>query len=631
MTVPCPLRLVLGSASLILVAPLGAQQAPPTPHAALLQGAVTRVAHLLQPPPGAATQMFQARLHLTQSKGLPASLAGQTLDLAFQPPDCFRISARIGNRSLLAARHGQQAWIYAPDQRFGVLGKPGLPRFAAAPHQLDATVLGHVTLPLTPAQCALAPLLFDLKPLPPASLRHVPCHVLNLAPKPEALQALNLPPGHWTVWLRTNDLLPLCVRYRDGSRLDLEIQLSDVRLSPPPDDATWQIPTRPGDHLEIAPLSHLTRFAVAALTMLRPKLPTLGPATGERRVLATEGKGRLERIDGTRVLFLRGTPEEMGAQHGKLLRKEIRRMVDQILYGVGVASSLEKGRWFFAEMHDIQRRIAPFVNPRHMREMDAIASAAGCEREEIRLANFFPELFHCSGFALFGRATADGRMLHGRILDYLRGVGLEQHAVVIVLQPDRGHPWVNVSYAGFVGSVTAMNRRHLALGEMGGRGEGRWDGKPMAQLVRDVMEQAETLDQAAALMRRSPRTCEYYYVLSHGTSRRAVGIAATPETFDIVHPGQSHPLLPHAIPDAVLMSADDRYETLAQRVKAGHGRFTPGSARDLMRRPVAMKSNIQSVLFAPETLEFWVANADAEHVASETRYTRYNLAELLGE
>jgi hypothetical protein len=50
-----------------------------------------------------------------------------------------------------------------------------------------------------------------------------------------------------------------------------------------------------------------------------------------------------------------------------------------------------------------------------------------------------------------------------------------------------------------------------------------------------------------------------------------------------------------------------------------------------MTRPVAMKSNIQSVLFEPETLDFWVANADSKRIASDARFTRYNLAELLGK
>jgi hypothetical protein len=48
-----------------------------------------------------------------------------------------------------------------------------------------------------------------------------------------------------------------------------------------------------------------------------------------------------------------------------------------------------------------------------------------------------------------------------------------------------------------------------------------------------------------------------------------------------------------------------------------------------MTRPVAMTSCIQAVLFAPDTLDFWVANADSQNVASHTRFTHYNLHELL--
>jgi hypothetical protein len=108
-----------------------------------------------------------------------------------------------------------------------------------------------------------------------------------------------------------------------------------------------------------------------------------------------------------------------------------------------------------------------------------------------------------------------------------------------------------------------------------------------------------------------------------------VGIAATPDKFETIWPGKSHPLLPHAIPDAVLMSAGDRYEELARRVQANYGKFDAAGARDLMTRPVCMTSNLHSALFEPETLDFWVANADSKSPAAHCRYTHYNLAELL--
>lgn len=134
---------------------------------------------------------------------------------------------------------------------------------------------------------------------------------------------------------------------------------------------------------------------------------------------------------------------------------------------------------------------------------------------------------------------------------------------------------------------------------------------------------------AVAILRRGPRTCGYGYVIADGKTKRAVGIAATPTKFEVVLPNQAHPQLPHPIKDAVLMSAGDRYEELARRVKGGFGKLDADGARALMTRPVCMTSNIHSVVFAPDTLDFWVANADSKNVACHTRYTHCNPAALL--
>lgn len=609
---------------------LAAQEAPKTP-VEIFAAAVQKIAGVIEPAKDAEPRTFTAHLELTKAEGLPKGYLGQTLDLAFQAPDRLRLAGKVDGKDVVAGRQGQQLWGYVPGKQFGVVGEPGQPLFLSAPEKLDRTELSPFKLPLTKEQLLLLPILMAVESLPPETVDQTGCLVLQATPRPEAVQALKFPNGALTLWIRTNDFLPARIGYWDGKKTRVEVTWHDLKLAAPWAPEQWRIPARDADKVEKTAVAHLLKFLPVAFDTATQKIPTLGPAKGERKVVATDGKGRLENIDGTRVLFLAGTPEEMGHQQGTLLKKQIRHMVDRILYGVGVASSFEKGRWFFGEIEDAQRRIGPFIDPRYLAEMDAIAGAAGLQKEELRLANFFPELFHCSGFALFGDATVDGKMYHGRILDYLRGVGLEQNAVVMVFQPDQGNAWVNIGYAGFIGSVTAMNAKHVAIGEMGGRGEGNWDGKPMAQLLREVMERANTLDEAVEIMRQGPRTCEYYYVISDAKTKTAVGIAATPEKFEIIRPGQAHERLPDAIKDAVLMSAGDRYKKLVERVRAQYGKFDADSARDLMKRPVAMNSNIHAVLFAPDTLDFWVANADSDNVASHTRYTHYNLEELLKE
>jgi isopenicillin-N N-acyltransferase-like protein len=619
----------LGLALLVSLTLRAQQPAPVETPQMVLSRAIVQVVSLVEPPADAPTRSVTGRVKVIEAAGDLKSVAGREAKFSLQAPDRFRVAAAIDDRDLEMGRDGQRLWAFAPKKSFGVIGSADAPRYLTRPNDRDGTRLRRLKLPLPKEQLLMLPLLVQAEFLPPETINGMACKVVQATPQPAALEALKLPAMTLTVWVREQDQLPARVKLDDGKRLRLTLDLTDLALGDALPADTWKLSPPEGAKVETVALSQVARLVPALWSLLNQSLPTLGPVTGEREVLAREGAGWLEEQDGTRVLFLKGTPAEMGRQHGMLLRRESRDLVDKVLYGVGVGSSFEKGRWFFGEIQEAQARLMPFMDPRYLEEMDALAAAAGLEREQVRLANFFPELFHCSGFAVYGSATKAGRMYHGRVLDYLKGVGLEPNAVVIVSQPQDRFAWVNLGYAGFVGTVTAMNEKHISIGEMGGRGEGNWDGKPMAQLMREVMEKADSLDAAVDIMRRGPRTCEYYYVIADGKRGQAVGIAATPTTFEVVQAGEANPRLPHAIPDTVLLSAGDRYETLARRVKEQHGQLDADSARRLMDRPVAMNSNIQSVLLAPDTLDFWVANADRKNVASNTRYTHYNLGELL--
>jgi hypothetical protein len=271
-----------------------------------------------------------------------------------------------------------------------------------------------------------------------------------------------------------------------------------------------------------------------------------------------------------------------------------------------------------------------FVPQEYFDEMQGLSDASGMKLEDVQMGNFIPELFHCSGFAIMNSATKDGTLYHGRVLDYAIDWGLQDHAVVIIYEPEGGIPFVNISYAGFVGCVTGMNARSVSIGEMGGGGLGHWQGMPMALLVRHALAHAETLDEALTIFEETPRTCQYFYVVADGKTNEAVGMEASWNVFSVVRPGEAHPLLPHAVADCALLSAGDRYEELVRRVQAGHGDFTPESAMRLMDRGVAMKSNLHNVLFEPKTTRFWVANASHDkQPAAEQAYHAFQLSDLL--
>jgi len=370
--------------------------------------------------------------------------------------------------------------------------------------------------------------------------------------------------------------------------------------------------------LRVLFVSGVAAFGCLALTAQELQLVAKDP----------QGHGLLCKAGAKRVLVVSGTPEQMGGAHGRLLADLVPQVMPRTMALVAAGLAVQKGEWFYDRIDEIVRRSSPHTPERFIRECRAMAAGAGITERDAFCGNFFPELFHCSGVAVRNAASADGRVVHARVLDYMRDINLQKYTVLQVFVPEGGIPWLSVGYAGFLGTVTAMNARGLAIGEMGGRGEGAWDGMPMTFLMREIAEKAATVEQALAILRRTPRTCEYYYVISDA-KRNMVGVYATPDKLDVLQPGQQDPRLPPVPQDTVMMSAGTRAKALSERLHAQFGKITPEVMIEIIKRPVAMKSNLHNAVFMPETLDVWFADAGKKTPACDEPYTKVNLKAVL--
>lgn len=344
------------------------------------------------------------------------------------------------------------------------------------------------------------------------------------------------------------------------------------------------------------------------------------------KLIATEGKGSLYDKEGNLVLVLRGTPYEMGFQHGVLLKNYVRTVVESAVYECNKKKPGYLENILQAQINHIPQR---FID-----EMKGLADGAELSIREVQLANVMPELFHCSGIALFGDATKTGELLHSRILDYIVDYGLQDNSVVIVQQPDNYHSFINASFAGCIGSVTGMNDQQIAIGEMGGGGEGQWDGVPMSFLVRMVLEETSSVKQSVKIFKKNDRTCEYYYAISDGKSKDAVAIYASSSTLFTLGPGKKHPLLPKKPQKhTLIISEEDRFLEIHRKVEENYGNIDKDILIEIMKRPVSMKSNLHNAIFTPQSLTMWLAVAKDPSLdkfqACYQTYYEYNLAHIL--
>ena len=340
------------------------------------------------------------------------------------------------------------------------------------------------------------------------------------------------------------------------------------------------------------------------------------------------GHGLLCESQGKTILIVSGTPQQMGTAHGTLLKSQTRRLVDRVIYMMGGVDSIQSGKWFLDTMEEIHRRTLPHIPERFFVECDALSDAAGIDRRDGRYANLFPERFHCSGVAVRGKASLKGQVIHARVLDYMRDINLQAYAAVVVFVPEGRHAWMSLGYAGLLGTVTAMNEKGLAIGEMGGKGGDDWDGIPMTFLLRDMMERASNVEEGLDMLKNAPRTCEYYYVLSDKSGNIA-GVECDARKITVLGPGQQHPMLPLVPEDTVMFSAGDRAKALSRHLQDNYGKIDVPTMIEMIKRPVAMNSNLHNAVFTPETLDMWFADAGKWTPACDEPYARCNLAELL--
>jgi dienelactone hydrolase len=438
----------------------------------------------------------------------------------------------------------------------------------------------------------------------------------------------------------------IIVRFRDDGRTPAEaafavdgvtgsVVFHGWQEDAPALDALFAPPDLPREEVEQADL-HRVMSAAVNFALDRLDMPSERPAkTSSKEQKSFElldrdpaGHGCLFRHKGKMIVTMSGTPRQMGTAQGKLVGQQARKTIERVVYAVGGGDTVHSGQWFFDRMAEIERRTLPHIPPRFIEECDALAEAVGISARDARYGNLFPERFHCSGVAVRGKASVGGQVLHARVLDYMRDIDLQAAAAVQVFMPNGKNAWLSLGYGGFIGTVTAMNEKGLAIGEIGGRGEGQWDGLPMSLLLREVMERADDVPAAVELIKKTPRTCEYYYVLSDRKGNlRALG--CTPKEVTVLEPGQQHAMLPQVPDDTVLISGDNRAKMLSQRLQENYGQIDVPKLIEIIKRPVAMQSNLHNAIFAPGTLEMWAADAGRHTPACDEPYVRFNLRELI--
>ncbi len=386
----------------------------------------------------------------------------------------------------------------------------------------------------------------------------------------------------------------------------------------------------------------------------------LYPARGPQESVDLQ-KAYLEEVDGTKVLHLKGTPYEMGYQRGVLLKDLIQRSLSRFDELLELAKQ-EVGLPKFASklILDVAWRLcSPHIPKRYARELEGVADGAEVSLQDLRRVHVVSVITErgCSSFAVWGKATADGKLYHGRNFDWIMEAGIQDTAVTVCYEPEGLNSFISVGYACAIGVLSGMNNRKVSIAQIGATNKDRRiDGIPLEFLLRRILEEASTLDQATEIIKKARHTVGYNYVIADGDENRALAYETCANHVAIFTDNDPRETVEYAIPiENAVMRADEamdptirslqtcanapnlpygsnsydhRYKGMATRIKENYGKIDQQIALEILKAVAMVNVNLHSVLYCPTDLELWVAHAKGKEDAAKQRYVHYKMQEL---
>lgn len=266
------------------------------------------------------------------------------------------------------------------------------------------------------------------------------------------------------------------------------------------------------------------------------------------QVIARYGDSYLaENSAGKKLLYLEGNAYQRGYAEGYLCPQSVQRMAKdylenvffELVEGLGIGVDLRQYPWLWNLLWQILKVLVAAnqdaIPEEFRREMQGISDACrnlgydvdyrdlltlnvGIDTLESVFVGF--EALFCNEFAVFGDATQDGRLYHGRDLMFPTGGDiLADESLIMVHNPTEGYPFVASAAPALVGIPTGMNTEGVSCAMdvvysiftrplISGEGT--------MLLCRKVTQYAGSLEEGIALIRDSDRAVPWLYLIADG-------------------------------------------------------------------------------------------------------------------
>jgi hypothetical protein len=340
---------------------------------------------------------------------------------------------------------------------------------------------------------------------------------------------------------------------------------------------------------------------------------------------------------GVTVVYLSGTPYEIGFAHGRLCRDEIMRVNRYCWDAYDKLKNTPDGKWL-----PLSRSLESYIPREYILEMKGIADGAGIEYDKILFLNTLVTISEHGNCFAFSFKQTESNMITARQIDISNRIPLWKKMNLYIIKPQKGYGFAALLNPGWVSGETGMNEKGITVSENNIHiQQTQWDVMPIDQLSRKLLQYSKSIDDVGMFLKRQKTYPARLLFVSSNKSASIFEIANR-EMAGINMKSGYLAMANHAriIPSKNITSPSTRRLDFAnQFLNENWEDMDIEKAIQLVRtsritwRWNPIVHNRQSIIFSPATLDFWVAvPPKSDYIpASYGPYVGFNLwQELYG-
>lgn len=367
-------------------------------------------------------------------------------------------------------------------------------------------------------------------------------------------------------------------------------------------------------------------------------------------------------------MYVEGKAFERGVINGKLAKELIVRQEDhfnaQIRNIIPSTAYLHFLKYFIGWFN---RDLDDHVLDEYKEEIYGISFAASPDYDYIgsgfqRMLNYHAAhdighalqslaLVGCTSFATWTPEAEGNSLIAGRNFDFYVGDAFAEDKIVAFVYPELGYKFMTVTWGGFIGAVSGMNEKGLAITINAAKSDyPPGSATPVSLVAREILQYASNIAEAYAIAEKRKMFVSESFMITSAEDHKAVIIEKTPDAIGLYDPNedfiictnhfQSPQLLP-TLPNQEQMKESasvyryNRVKELLEKIDSNTISKTVDLLRDQhglgnadigMGNEKAVNQLIahHSIVFEPEKLKVWVSTSSWQLGP----YVAYDLAKI---